>query len=742
MNSQEILLNKKNILLKLTKRQVKDAIKLLNSLAQNLQNTLFSDKINELETNYKYMLHYQFEGVEDPEQKKVYNSFIRSLFELTDDIIDELEARTSPNTYYEKIRINGLRQPITLPEYQNQLKDLYESRALSELLEEENLKATKQKEVAVKIERIASDMFTSIYISKRTDEGEYNNLLNFINNPDIKEREKCLLISAVTLSLYHRFDSKKIQFLMSISTHENIMISQRAIVGLITTLQMYDIRWEFYPECQHQLEVLAENSYFKKSVVTIIKQLIRSRETEKISKKLTEEIIPEMMKFNSLAGKKLNMEELMGMTEDFSEKNPEWKKELENSGLADKLQEYSNLQLEGADVFHSTFSSLKTFPFFYELSNWFLPFDPSYSELMDIFAGSNNDNILYSAIVSSGHMCDSDKYSFCLSVLQMPEMQRNMILQKFGNESEEIKQLQKEAKELNPQMDEEIISNQYIQDLYRFFKLYKSKSDFFDIFRLRINFYSKNSIRPLISETSDIKQIAQYCFDKNFFFEALQAYEILTDKGTTEVDVWQKTGYCHQMVGNPEKALDAYLQADLLSPSNSWTMKRIAQLYRAQKNYDLALSYYLKLQSLTPDNITNELNIGHCYLDLKEYDKALNTYFKVELLDGGDNPKAWRPIAWTAFLVKKYDLAQNYYQRILQNKPTLHDYLNAGHVEMVLNNRKIALDYYLQTVKMLNNNIEEFRTLFLADQEDLSEAGIEEGFYPLLFDNISYKLNS
>lgn len=741
MNNQEVLLNKKNILLSLTKRQIKDAIGLIKSFTLYVQNNLFTDRINELETNYKYMLHYQMEGIEDPEQKNVYNGIIRSLFELTDDITDELEIKTSPNIYYEKIRIGNLRAPISLPEYQSQLKDLYDSQALAELLDE-NLRAGKQKEIAVKIERLASDMFTSIYISKRTDEQDYNNLLSFINSIDIKEREKCLLISAITLSLFHRFDAKKIQFLMSIGTHENIMISQRAIVGLIITLHMYDIRWEFYPECQHQLEILAENSYFKKSVLTIIKQLIRSRETEKISKKLTEEIIPEMMKFNSLAGKKLNMDELMGMTEDFSEKNPEWKKELENSGLADKLQEYSNLQMEGADVFHSTFASLKVFPFFYELSNWFLPFDPSYSELMDTFGGSNKDNLLYSAIVSSGHMCDSDKYSFCLSVLQMPEMQRNMMLQKFGSESEEIKQLQKETRELNPQLDEEIISNQYIQDLYRFFKLYKSKNDFFDIFRLKINFYSKKSISPLISETSDIKQIAQYCFDKNFFYEALEAYEILINRESTEVDVWQKAGYCYQMLGNSQKALEAYLRADLLSPSNSWTMKRIAQLYRAQKDYKLALSYYLKLQSLSPDNIINELNIGHCYLDLKEYDKALNSYFKVELLDGGDNPKAWRPIAWTAFLEKKYDLAQNYYQRILNNKPTLHDYLNAGHVELALNNRKKAMDYYLQTLKMQTNDIEKFKTLFLADKADLLEAGIEKDFFPLLFDNINYKLNS
>ena len=155
----------------------------------------------------------------------------------------------------------------------------------------------------------------------------------------------------------------------------------------------------------------------------------------------------------------------MGGDSDFSEKNPEWKKELEDSGLGKKLQEYSNLQMEGADVFHSTFSSLKSFPFFSEISNWFMPFDPAYSEIANLFPGESQNNLLKTAILDSGHMCNSDKYSFCLSLAQIPQAQREMMMNRMGAESEEIKQLQKEAQEMNPTIDEEVISDQDIQDL-------------------------------------------------------------------------------------------------------------------------------------------------------------------------------------------------------------------------------------------------------------------------------------
>jgi len=739
MNSRDIISEKREILHKLTKSQIKDAIDRLNNLANETRNSLFLDRLKELETNYKYMLHYQFEGIDDPEQKNVYMSFFRHLFELTDDIVDTLLVNESSNLFFEKARVNSVRGNTTFVGYLSKLIDLYGTLSLTDLQSDESLKVTKKKEIFIQIERLASDMFLMVYASDRANDNDLYYYSKFINSKDLKESEKCLFISALTLNLFHRFDSRKLRLLMDCCLNENLMISQRAIVGLVIFLQMYDIRWEYYPECQQQLDSLSENLYFKKSVITIIKQLVRSRETEKISKKLTDEIIPEMMKFNSLAGKKLNMDDIMGLTDDFSEKNPDWKKELESSGLADKLQEYSNLQMEGADVFHSTFSHLKSFPFFYDLSNWFLPFTPSYSELLDIFSKSGENSLLYTAVVASGHMCDSDKYSFCLSLMQMPEVQRNMMLQQFGAESEEMKQLQKEAMDMNPSITEEVISNQYIQDLYRFFKLHPSRINFFDVFGLTINFYNKKSIAPLISDINVMRQIALYCFDKNFLSEALNIYTLIAERDTDDSGIWQKIGYCRQMLGDSDGALDAYLQADLFKPNNSWAIRRIAQLYRSGKKHGLALEYFLKLQALTPDNISVELNIGHCYLDLKEYDKALNAYFKVELLDGGDNPRSWRPIAWTSFLLGKYELAQNYYQRILTGQPTEHDYLNAGHTELVLKNRKKALEYYIQTLKILNNNKSEFQALFLDDKEALVQSKIDESFFPLLFDEIDYK---
>ncbi len=734
MNNRDIISLKKDILLNLSKRQLKDAFDLLIKLSVHLQDWKISGTLSELETNYKYMLHYMFEGVADPERETVYRNLLRSLYELTDDATEELLNIESSNIFYEKYRANAPKNN-SLAEYRFQLKDTLDSLSLADLIEDIEEKKNRKRELSVKRERIGSDMFNSIFVSSRANDADMSDYLSFINNLDLSVREKCLLLSALSMSLFHRFDAKKVQVLMHAAISDNMQLRARAIVGLVIVMQMYDIRWSLYPELQNQLDILSENQDFRKAILRTIIQLIRSRETEQISKKIREEILPEMMKINNLAGRKLNMEELMGDT-DFSEKNPEWQKELEESGLGKKLQEYSNLQMEGADVFHSTFSGLKSFPFFSEMGNWFLPFDPSYSEFVSFFPEDNSNNLLKTAILDSGHMCNSDKYSFCLSLLQISPAQREMMMGKMGAESEEIKQLQKEAQAMNPTIDDEVISNQYIQDLYRFFKLYPYRNGFFDIFKLSLNFYDKKSIAPLISDIDSMKKIALYCFDKNNFKEALDIFNRLVEIDNQSDNIWQKIGYCKQMLNDQPGALDAYLQADLLKPNNSWIIKRIAQLYRTLKKPELSLDYYKKAAKLSPDNISTELNIGHCYLELGDYEQALNSYFKVELLDS-KGIKAQRPIAWTAFLLKKYDVSQRYYTQILTGKPTIHDYLNAGHVELCMGNKSEAIAYYKKAV-YTDNDFELFTLLFDADKDSLIDHGVDKNIFPFLFDQIKY----
>jgi len=252
-------------------------------------------------------------------------------------------------------------------------------------------------------------------------------------------------------------------------------------------------------------------------------------------------------------------------------------------------------------------------------------------------------------MLESSLICDSDKYSFCLSILVMPERYRKMMIGQLGAEGAEIKKMQEEEQVLNPHQKEEGIIKQQIQNLYRFFKLHPRRAEFNDIFELPLDYHQVVPFYPIIRKSNNLEKIALHYFEKNNFKEAIEAYNLLAAERGDQSETWQRIGYSKQMLGDMQGALEAYLHADLIEENNTWILNRIAYCYRVLKEPVTALEYYRRLEQFRPDDMAIQLNIGHCYLELKQYDEALNYYFKVELL-GNAGSRAWRPIAWCAFL--------------------------------------------------------------------------------------------
>ena len=737
MNSIQIrdFIKKTNQLIE--KKELKNAFDSISSLTEELNNWKITDKLNELKNNYKYMLHYLIEGSDDPEQEKIYNKLIRDTYKLTIDAAEASLINESSELFFEKLRISSVRSPLSLDEYGDEIKKKVDTRSLLSLFEEGEEKNNRTKNNEKEYERIVSEMFYTIFSAPRANKDSIDAYNRFLHDDIIPIDDKSMFISALMLNIMQRFDAKKILFLLECCSHNNMHISMRSIISLTPILQLYHSRWHLYPELISKMELLSDERDFSRRLLIAIIQFIQSRETEKITKKLTEEILPEMMKLSPIIGKKIKMDEWMGET-GMDEKNPEWQKILDDAGISDKLEEFSNLQLEGADVFHSTFANLKSYPFFNEMSNWFLPFSLEQSQLQGFISKNADNKGILSSITNASFICNSDKYSFCFSIMMMPEEYRTMMSSQLGAESEQLKSLQDEEMVINPHKEEEAVCKQYVQDLYRFYKVYPRRNDFIDIFAFPLNFHEIEAISPIVSTPKNLEKIALYYFEKNHLSEALSAYEMLSEMDTANSEVWEKIGYCKQQLANIDGAIEAYLRAELIDSNNTWVLRRIAQCYRLLKQPKDALLYYKKLEKLHPEDLNVQLNIGHCYLELKEYDKALENYFKVEWIDD-TNTRVWRSIAWCSFLSHKFDVSQRYYQKILQNNPTSHDFLNAGHVELALGNMKEAMSYYTETIRKLKN-IKSFKALLRGDFKELELSGVDLKIIPALLDKIEYDM--
>lgn len=719
MTLQEINKAYDRIIGSLDSKELKNAFDSIQALISGSREISFQDKLNELQETYRYMLRYRIEGAKDPMQEQIYNRIQTSSYELADQIKHKALAIESPLSFYSRRRSFKVHPDATFENMHHQLSQHH---------------ATGN--------RIAYDaslitLFNKIWVSNPFTVDEAAVVKKIMLDDQLPFTAGSQIVSSLMLGLQAAFDLEKLMLLFDAASHENQEIKARALISILLTLYIYRKRTALYPQIANRLDALSEVPGFTKMIRTITLRFILARETEKITKKLQNEIIPEMMKLSPKMSNKINLKditpEMIG-----EEMNPEWENLLSDSSLGKKMEEFSEMQQEGADVMHSTFVHLKSFPFFRELSNWLLPFTTEHSLFGDRFQKNNGEKQMLESMTLASFMCNSDKYSLYFSMMQLPEDAKKMMMVQFDGQASEMIQ-QKKEELISMRGELETIAGQYIQDLYRFFKLYPGHLEFNDIFTLPLDFHNLDILRPYISDDESMVTIAEYYLRKNYFSDALTILNKLAETNQDSEILFQKIGYCKQMNDDMQGALEAYLRADLLNPSSKWVIRRIAGCYRSLKEPEEALKYYRRYEKLNPDNLSVTISIGHCYLELKNYDEALKCFFKVDYLDG--NNKAWRPIAWCSFLTGKYDQARNYYKKILANQPNTQDFLNAGHTEWALQNIKGTMDYYKQAVNKENGNFLKFQEEFNQDIPDLIVAGIEDTEIPLMMDQLRYVLS-
>jgi tetratricopeptide (TPR) repeat protein len=404
------------------------------------------------------------------------------------------------------------------------------------------------------------------------------------------------------------------------------------------------------------------------------------------------------------------------------------------------MEEFSELQMEGADVFMGSFSMLKSFPFFHEMVNWFIPFFPRNPAIANSVDLSEEANRSFVEMVNNAPvLCNSDKYSFCFSIQNFPLENREFLAQGMKAEMDQLNEIENEEALISRGRKNEFISNQYIQDLYRFYKLHPRKSDFKDIFNWRFDFHNKLALGDILKEDPKVlRNIAEYYFAKNQFEEAAEIYLFLL-KEQKNGELYQKVAFCYQKTGDFEKALDAYLKAELYDLNRLWNLKKIALCYRNLKQPAKALEYYQEAEKIDPESLNNQLNIGHCFLELNKFEEALKCYFKVEYLAPG-NKKVWRPIGWCSFLSGKKEQAEKYFLKLIGEEPNKHDFMNMGHVQWSLGNRKQALNYYKKSISEAGFSQAAFLEVFDEDLPHLLKQGIDVEDVPIMLDQLRYFL--
>lgn len=759
MTQTEIQTLHQEILDLLAARRAKEAIAKTGYLLQQVGFGPLYDKLRDQDTTYKYLLQYNLEGYADNQRDEVLRGIYRQLSEIADQAFYTWMQTYGGVWVYTLMHPSEVKSPEEFVESfrsaldeLNQVEDTLKTDPTAhEAIREADKSARK------KYETLQSEMFDSVLRSKlwRPSDKWQEAVIQTDNDT------QALLVSAMLLSCIWVFDEQKMLLLMELASSAAPKTSMRALTALVLLLDRNAGRLGFYPSLQARFKLLVDDQTVVPTFYTICAQLVRERNVDDLNHRIQEDIMPEMNRFGTLIQQRLSEVEKPTDEIDMEEL-------FEDAHLSDKMQQFQQMQMSGEDVYLSTFSRMKSTPFFKEISHWFTPFNEANAAVSGLFGTGNGDETfnVMQIVTRLGFMCDSDKYAFCSNMLQVPEQYRQHVSSSLGAEGEALRDMLKADENGFSKRKTDWLSNQYIQDLYRFFTLFPNRAVFGNMFEQPFDFFGnvwisevmgcgrerqaavgqEGMVQQTAAGTEGMEKVAAaWVRNRHFVLKtrqencrrAIDIYLVVLKNKPDDYKVLRQIGYCHEQLNELPSAVDYYSKADLVHPDNAWTLKRLAVCCSLLGRHEEALEYYQRLAGLDSENVQAVLNVGHALMELKRYSEALNAYYKAEFLFP-DSPKTWRPIAWCSMLLGRLEQAEKYTRNILSSEPTVNDYLNAGHVAWLMGQRRQAVERYVAGIRKHKLAVQDFIPLFDRDVEQMVALGIDRNEVSLVRDGIIY----
>ena len=699
----------------LVQGRLNDVFDTLLNLAGGLSSLArYRSELQELSERYGYMSDYALRGLPDPGLADNHAAVTDALRALADRMLRMLMTADAPTLYFSILRTGSATSARSIADTIAESRRIAGRLALTALAENP---AEALDQLTLRKEALERELFTAIWTTHPLADADKAAVSGMIADAAIPDDLKRLTVSALTLGLMEWQDAAKAELLMeAYATSADRATAIRALCGVLLWLWFYRER-PVPKQLRLRLESLKELQGWASDVRITAMEFLRARDTERLTRKFNEEVLPEMMKLRpeleKLSRKPLDSEQIAAL-----EENPEWTELLDKSGLSDRLREMQEMQEDGDDVMMATFSMLKTFPFFHDVPAWFLPFsiDRSVFRSLQDTGLSPVLNIISGAI----GLCDSDKYSVCLSMSRVPQAQRDIVAQQFKSQTEQLEAI-RAAGLHTPDKNTRNLAANYVRCLYRFFKLFRRKGEFKDPFALGLNLPVLDALSDVFDDADTLTLIGEFYFKRRYFDDAFRIFERLDGISTPSASLYQKMGYCKQALADLPEALRFYEQSEMLDPASRWTRRRLATVHRALHHYDSALRYYKSLMADRPDDVTLCINAGLCLTKLHRYEEALQFLFKADYL-GSDSPKALRAIVWCTLLGGDLERARTYSDRACA-LPDVNatDLLNAGHLELLSSHPDKAAGLYARSIALRDFDSDGFRSDFDRD------TGVVEG---------------
>lgn len=716
METKQINDKLKHIYSLLKAHRLREALHALSDTAAEARDWQVISDTRLIDEDYRRLTDLVAAGTQDPSRIDMYHSLIERTYITANRLQRRLLAPFRPTLYYNTLTTSDKQ----LEDYLDELTNT--GSGSSSFFEQITSGDT---DTTLPGTPVSRELFYAIWTAFPLDDTSRVALSDHLLS--LPPAEAAPLLSALLLGQLEFHDPRRLSIMADIyARSDDTSLRAQSLLYLLISLYKYHYR-HLDVSLTEQLKTLTELPGWQKDLSTAFIELLRTRDTERISRKMSDEIIPAMINLRPEIMKKfgeIDPESLDLSNPEALEANPEWEQILKDSGIEDKLKQMNEIQMDGGDVFMSTFSHLKRFPFFHDPIGWFTLFEPT-DEAVDRAVDGNMS--LAETLANVPMLCDSDKFSLAFSMKMIPEDQRQMMFSQF------------EAQRLNLYQANMALGtdnfkarcSRHLQNLNRFLKLFRRKGEFYDPFIEDINL----SAVPVINASLDKNTLTvagEFLFKIELWHEAADIFASLPSSDTLS----QKIGYCHEKLADYDSAYNHYRQAETQSVPSRWLLRRLTAMARRLGLKEDSLRYAHALVDLDPNDMEATMTLAYTLLENGESDRAITTLHRAEFIDENSS-RPWRALAWALFLKRDFTHADRYYQLIVrQDNPSPNDLFNYGHLFLAMDNLDRAVEMYRRSLSDSNDS-SDFASRINADINDLTRAGVNPDIIPIIIDTVT-----
>jgi len=675
------------------------------------------ERLYAVKTDFQLMSDYWKRGFKDPLANDLFDNLLRRLYVLYANIAQAEWVRSTAvlNQFNDHFRHTSDDWSLALlkSELENQVSNL----ALLEL-EPEHTSDAKRKDYYSSHHQLMGTVFMKLVVSPLMTAQEAEYLEEVLLAPTIDSNDQQTLVSAVTLSGTNFFDIHK--FLLLLHVYQKAVdsaVRQRALVGWVL-MSGSDVLASVYVKELAEVEKLLEEEAVCQELIQLQQQIVFCLNAKKDNETIQKEIMPDLLSNSNLRVTRNGIEEVEEDALNDILHPDEEERRMEQ--LEESIMRMQTMQQQGSDVYYAGFSQMKRFPFFSELVNWFVPFyieHPGLTEVIEQFRSYKFVRML----LDMGPFCNSDKYSFLMAFVRvferLPESLRNLLLEGHPVMPEALtEEFESDA----------YIRRSYLQDLYRFYRLYPHRQKYADPFSQVTSIFFAN---PIFSKThleAHFNDIAAFLIKKQRMEDA---GIVLANCGEARRDFRYEMmgGYLaqhgyYQVADAGPDGIDSYRRALRLQPENELALRGCARALLKQAQYEEALRYYDQLLTLYPGKRSYLLNRAICQMHLKRYQEAEKDLYRLNY-EKHDDVQVNRVLAWTLTCDGKYEQAQKIYSQLLTDSVQTEDLLNYGYCLWLSGNVNDAADCFHRYLK---ESGETASVIIASEFELLQEKGITE----------------